>query len=33
MIDGYLSALIVSPEFVPSDIWLCPIVEKDVKRR
>jgi uncharacterized protein len=31
MIDGYLAALIVSPEFVPPAIWLCPIVGKDVR--
>jgi uncharacterized protein len=30
MTDGYLAAVIVSPEFIPPDIWLGPIVGGDV---
>jgi uncharacterized protein len=30
MIDGCLAALIVSPEFLPPDAWLRPIVGEDV---
>ena len=30
MTDGYLAAVIVSPDFIPPDIWLGPIVGGDV---
>lgn len=30
MIDGYLAALVVSPQFIPPDEWLGPILGKQV---
>lgn len=30
MIDGYLAALVVSPQFIPPDEWLGPILGKEV---
>lgn len=30
MIDGYLAALVVSPQFIPPEQWLLPIVGREI---